>query len=748
MRAIATLSLLAAIAILLAGCKPAIAPPEGANTAAGTAPLPEISLLHYRVALAHLDNDPGGQVEARLRRAITDLDPSFSIQIVPYNATVSASPSESEVAAARAFLATSGAVQVIGGSVIAGSGRQLVRLAIVSPLDGGFANLFERAYFRFPALTPDDNAVLLQLAIANASVVYLGEGICGHAYWRLDPLIARARRLADRTGADAYWDRDSSARMNFIVADAMRSSANIDGSEAMLRRSLVYSLAAMADFAQTNSPHDSAIAGWRFAAALAEFGQRRDDPHDVSVSIDLLRQATELLDAQHDDLNSAMAQDNIAFSLFIMPGTDGRKERLEQALRTYQAVIARIPRDTYPESWWMEQRNLAVANSAIGDLEPGDKHLDESIAEFRALLAVPAPHDTNRAMTESQLAHVLTTRAEREGGSSTDDFKQAVTLERDALKTVAPCFPLLAGDAEDDLGIALLNLGVHQNSGDDITQAIAAFNSALTKYAFFGSRQQIARAESNLAEANRELASRTGGAADFEAAVSMQRAALRSVSKERDPLQWAKMEARLAESLRRWGDDQSNSSRLEEAIAADHDALTIITPQTDLQTWRQTESDLGNALNSLAMLERGQAAIDDAQASLAAYQKVLGTFHKDTEPNGWATIEAEIGEALTTWGMNESSTDHLEQAVDALNQSLALTNPHEEPATWAYIQNDLGIALAALGIREAGTARLEQSAAAFRQALTVLSRDKNDAQFKTTTDDLNDVLAELKKRGA
>lgn len=748
MRAIATLSLIAAIAILLAGCKTAIAPPEGPGAAAGTVPLPEISLLHYRVALAHLDNDPGGRVEARLRRALTDLDPSFAIQIVPYNATVSASPAESDVAAARTFLATSNAIQMIGGSVIAKSGRQLVRLVIVSPLDGGFANLFEPEYFRFPALAPDDNAVILQLAIANASVIYLGEGICGHAYWRLKPLIARARRLTDRTGADAYWDRDSSARMNFIVADAMRSSANIDGSESMLRRSLVYSLAAMADFAQTNSPHDSAIAGWRFAAALTEFGKWRDDRHDVSVSIDLLRQATELLEAEHDELNSAMAQDNVAFSLFLMPGIGGKKQRLEQALRIYQAVIARIPRDTYPESWQMEERNLAVTNSAIGDMEPGDEHLDESIAEFRALLAAPTQRDANRAVTESDFGHVLTKRAERGGESSNDDFKQAVTLERDALKSVAPCFPRLAGDAEDDLGIALLNLGVHQNSGDDITQAITAFNSALSKYALFGSRQQIARAETNLAEADRELASRTGGAADFEAAVKTQRAALRSISKKRDPLQWAKMEARLAESLRRWGDEQSNSGRLEEAIAADRDALTTITPEADLQTWRQAESDLGNGLNSLAMLEHGALAIDDAQAGLAAYQKVLSTFRKDTEPRGWATIEGEIGEALTTWGANESSADHLEQAVDALNQSLMLINPHNDPATWAYLQNDLGLALAILGEREAGTARLEQSASAFRQALTVLSKDKNDAQFKRTTDDLNDVLAELKKRGA
>ncbi len=751
-RITATLILIAAAEILLAGCKSSFVPiyqtqPGGADTAATIAagsPLPEISLVHYRVALAHLENDSGGQVEAQLRRALVGLDRSFAIEIVLYNATLSSSPAAADIAAARAFLGASGAQEIIGGTVIAG-GKQLVRLAIVSPPDNGFAGIYEPAYFRFPTLTAADNAVLLQLAIANQSVAFLAEGICGHAFGHLFALIAKARSIADRSGADVYWDRDSNARLNLIVADAMRSSASLDGSEPLLRRSLVYSLLALADFAQLNSAHDSAIAGWRFASALAQLGQWRADQHYLSASMDVLRDASELLEAQHDDLDSALAQEDVAFALFAIPGSDGRKQRLEQVLHIYQAVIARFPHETYPRTWQMEERNIAITISAIGGMEPGNQHLDESIAAFRALLAASTKHDTERAITESDLGIVLIARAQRD--DSPDDVKEVVRVERDALKSLDPCFPSPAGDAENALGLALLSLGMHQNSGAEIAQAATAFNSALSAYAHFGTREKIAMAESNLAEAEREMGSRNGGTIDLQAAVSTQRAALRSLSRARNPLQWAILESRLAETLRRLGDQKSNDKLLNEAIAADRDALKILTPQTDLQTWRQTQSDLGNALNSLAISKHGQIAIDDAQASLAAFQEVLSTVRKDTDPRGWASLNAETGEALTTWGANESSNDHLERAVEALNQSLALINPHDDPANWAYTENDLGIALATLGEREAGTARLEQSAAAYRNALTVLSKDKNDAQFKDTTDALDAVLAELKRRG-
>jgi tetratricopeptide (TPR) repeat protein len=749
----ATLFLIAAIVVALSACKSSFAPiyesaPNPADSAprrAPGSPIPEISLLHFRIALAHLENDPGGQAEAHLRRALSALDPSFAIQIVPYNAVLPAVPAPSDIAAARAFLATSGAVEMVGGAVTSIGAKQLVRPVLVGVPETVGAHSYDSEIFRFPALDAADTATILRLAIAAESVGYLGEGICGHAYWRVFPLLAAARKVADRQVAETYWDRDSDARLNLAIAGAMRTSAETIGSDWMLRHSLVYSLIALADFVQLNNPHDSARAGWLLGSSLAKLGYWHGDPHYLYAAMDLLGRSIVLLQAGDDQLDAALAQDNFAYALSAFPGANGRKQRLEQALHIYQAVIASFPREVYPLRWRFEEHNIATTLSSLGELDRGNDRLDQSIAIFRALIAGLPENDQSRVNLETDFGHVLIMRASRTG--SAEDLKEGIGAERAALKRLALCYPWRAGDAHDTLGIALLSLGVQQNSGDDLALAVSSFNSALTDYGYFGSRAGIATAQANLAAAQRELASRTGGATDLEAAVRNERAALRSLSRQRNPRLWAKIEARMGESLRRLGDEQSNPNRIEEAIAADRDALTIFTPATDLELWRQTESDLGNALNSLAAAEHGMTAIADAQASLAAFQQVLATFHKDTDSRRWAMINAEAAEALTTWGANESGSAHLEQAVETLNQSLALIDPHHDPATWAYMQNDLGEALATLGIREPGTANLERSAAAYRNALTILSKDKSDHQFQDTTDALNEVLAELKKRG-
>jgi exonuclease VII small subunit len=72
---------------------------------------------------------------------------------------------------------------------------------------------------------------------------------------------------------------------------------------------------------------------------------------------------------------------------------------------------------------------------------------------------------------------------------------------------------------------------------------------------------------------------------------------------------------------------------------------------------------------------------------------------------------------LATLGGRESGTARLEEAVTAYRAGLEECSRDRLPLQWATMENNLGNALSRLGERDSGTARLEEAVAAYRAAL-------------------------------
>lgn len=82
-------------------------------------------------------------------------------------------------------------------------------------------------------------------------------------------------------------------------------------------------------------------------------------------------------------------------------------------------------------------------------------------------------------------------------------------------------------------------------------------------------------------------------------------------------------------------------------------------------------------------------------------------------------IQTGLGNVLALLGEGESSTKHLEQAVEAYRAALQERTRERVPLDWAQTQNNLGNALETVGVRTHDRAKLEEAQKAVSAAFEV-----------------------------
>ncbi|HEX3351082.1 MAG TPA: hypothetical protein VHS58_23550 [Acetobacteraceae bacterium] len=140
----------------------------------------------------------------------------------------------------------------------------------------------------------------------------------------------------------------------------------------------------------------------------------------------------------------------------------------------------------------------------------------------------------------------------------------------------------------------------------------------------------------------------------------------------------------------------------EEAADLFGEAATLV-PSGEPQTtgtllWRQAD----------AMQRHGEERGDNEALgqAIAIYGRALKHLSRDRVPLDWATVENDLGSALSALGERQSDTGRLVQAVATFRAALGERTRDRNPYEWAATQNNLGTALWRIGGRESGTARL------------------------------------------
>jgi len=198
-----------------------------------------------------------------------------------------------------------------------------------------------------------------------------------------------------------------------------------------------------------------------------------------------------------------------------------------------------------------------------------------------------------------------------------------------------------------------------------------------------------------------------------------------------------------ASSLYQQGDEYGDNGALLSAIEG-YKRLVELTPRERVPLqWATIQNDLGNALSVLGERESGTAKLEEA---VVAYREALKEWTRERVPLDWARTQNNLGSALSSLGERESGTAKLEEAVVAYREALKEWTRERVPLQWAGTQNNLGTALSSLGRRGSGTEKLEEAIAAYREALKEQTRERGPLDWAMTQNNLGLALFSLGQR--
>ena len=189
---------------------------------------------------------------------------------------------------------------------------------------------------------------------------------------------------------------------------------------------------------------------------------------------------------------------------------------------------------------------------------------------------------------------------------------------------------------------------------------------------------------------------------------------------------------------------ETGTKWVKQAIAIYEDALRTFPRKRDPERWATVEINLGNAYDQMGARAGGVAYHKKA---LQAFRQAASVFTRSANPDAWAGLQNNIANALVSIGETGDAERNFTQAATAFEAALTVWTREASPMQWAMVQNNLGSVLNLLGEREDGTRSLEAAAAAFTAALEVRTRETWPMDWASTQNNLGSVLLALGQRG-
>jgi tetratricopeptide (TPR) repeat protein len=190
------------------------------------------------------------------------------------------------------------------------------------------------------------------------------------------------------------------------------------------------------------------------------------------------------------------------------------------------------------------------------------------------------------------------------------------------------------------------------------------------------------------------------------------------------PLDRAKTLEHLGSSLRSLGDRASSVELLTAATAAFREALTDDLRTAEPQRWAQIQTNLGNALARLASRGDPRERVARYGAAIKALDTALELQSREANPGEWARSKTNVANVLVSSVRSSRDQSGLLVALGHYREALEFRTEQTTPLSWARTQCGIGFALVRLGARSRRTERLYEALQAFSEALRVLSRER------------------------
>jgi tetratricopeptide (TPR) repeat protein len=573
-------------------------PPEIAEA---SAPYPDVERERIRLvfAIAHLEGDKGQQLEARIRDALSNIDPRLHVTPVILNSTVAVSGRPQGLAHLDALNSVTNVrvEALIWGGVGGASPRS------VGPLyetkfgsDAQFGGVYLPSDFKLPELPPDELCKVIRLIVATQSAESMRQWMFkfGDA---LEPIIRETRALADDPAKSGTWTADARARVNLAIGIASTTSGGELKSEDSLNRAITYLRRAQADWTRERNPLEWAMAQLNLGEALSEIADLNVQVAPLQEAAAAYKDALAVYQQHSDSLDSATVQLQLGRTFQQIAHHEAGTDSLHQAEGYSRGAAKSFDVKFYPMSWAAAQTQLGSVLTALADREDNPGGYDNAIESFREALKV-------------------------------------YTKQSD---------PMLWADAQTELAEALeLRGGAHSNV-EDLKESVAITRQTLDGFPREWDRRRWAGMQAVLGNellALNDVQPNPGY--PVEAAKAF-RASLEEQSRERDQISWATLKAALGNALDEMGESTNESWCFEQAIQNYNDALEVFRPDRDPIQWGRAKSDLGDALSGLGMRGPGVKYLQEAVDN---YNQALTVLTKDKLPGDWKKTQNNLSIAL------------------------------------------------------------------------------------------------------
>lgn len=288
----------------------------------------------------------------------------------------------------------------------------------------------------------------------------------------------------------------------------------------------------------------------------------------------------------------AETQSFLGISLRMLGELESGTARLREALPFYRASSEVQTRERDPVQWAAGQDALGDVLRLIGERERGTAELRDAVEAHRAALEGYTRANAPKALTLHMLGYALNALSQRESELGENEsgmarLKETVDVYRALLEEQSRARePLEWAKAQDDLGLALMRLGVWEDGTGRLTEAASAFRLALEEQTGEQARSDWAHTQTHLGDALHLLGVIENRTERLVEAISAYRAALRALGRgeggtafpgraidvlkaavkdERVSIDWGQTQIKLAGALASLADRTGNEATLVEA---------------------------------------------------------------------------------------------------------------------------------------------------------------------------------------
>jgi tetratricopeptide (TPR) repeat protein len=324
---------------------------------------------------------------------------------------------------------------------------------------------------------------------------------------------------------------------------------------------------------------------------------------------------------------------------------------LEGAKTVFDDILAKSDPDVPAIERAIVESKYAAVLLALGersgtrrDLEEAHRTLEGAIVRLPVASAAPA-----HAAAQNVLGLVLLRLGELEGAPAR--FRSAAAAFRSAIDIFTrPTAPHDWAMAQNNLGWALARLAEHETDTARLAEAAAALELALTVFTREETPREWATTHNNLGNVLRRLGIRQENASQLERAVAAYTAALGVRTADKHPMDWAQTTSNLGLTLISLGTLRRDLEQLKSAVRTLHGAEQVYRAAGASLLWAETVDSAGLAWKEIAALTGVPEYLHNALTAYGAARDMFIKHGATSSAARAAASIAEIGAVLTGLG--------------------------------------------------------------------------------------------------